>query len=107
MCLDESLWRDTVERGVSITLTRVHIRTTPNLKMKMGQVGTVCCTHRTYLLPPEHVPASLHVDRVQVRIHALHHRPQFVAHRQAMRDNNHLSPPGPRASSIHNSASTC
>lgn len=107
MFLHEDLWGNTVERGISISLARVHIRTSPDLKMEMRQISTVCCAHRAYLLPTEHIPASLHEDRVQVSIHGLHHRAQFVTSRQAMRYNDHLSPPAPRASSIYNPASTC
>lgn len=104
MCSDELLGCDTVQRRVSISLARIHIRSEANFEMQVRQIGTFSRAHRADLVAAMHILPDLHSDGVEMGIHGLDHRAEFVSVRQTMRDEDHLAPAGPGDARINHAS---
>lgn len=104
---DELLWRDAVEGRVSISLARIHIRTEPHFEMQVCQIGTLCCSYRADFITTLHLLPGPNSDHVQMGIHCLHHRTEFISLRQAMRDEDHFAPARPGTACVHYAPGSC
>ncbi len=89
---NERLRRDTVQRRVSISLARIHIRPHSHLEMQVRQIFAARSPHRADGITALHDLPRAHTNRLQMRIHRLHHRPQFISCWQTMRDEDHPPP---------------
>lgn len=107
ICSNELFGCDAVQGGISISLARIHIRTKPNFEMQMCQIGTFGRSHRADLVAALHQLADFCSDRLQMRIHGLDHRTEFVSFRQAMGNQDHFAPSWPRATGIHHAPGSC
>lgn len=106
MCSDELLWCNAVQGIVSISLARIHIRTKPHFEMQMCQIGTFSRSHRADLIATLHQLANFYPDRLQMRIHRLNHRTEFITVRQAMGNEDHFAPARPWNARIHHAPSS-
>ena len=70
---DELLGCHTVQGRVGVSLAWVHIGTESHLKMQMCQVGAFRRSHRANLVAALHLLPGQDLDRIQMRIHRLHH----------------------------------
>lgn len=101
MCSDELFRRDAVQGCISISLARIHIRTEPHFEMQMCQIGTFSSSHRAYLIAALHHLADFYSDRLQMRIHGLDYRTEFITVRQSMGNDDHFAPTRPWNAGIH------
>lgn len=101
MCSNKLFGCDAVQRGISISLARIHIRTKPDFEMQMCQIGTFSRSHRADLVAAQHHLADFYSDRLQMRIHGLDHGTEFITVRQAMGNEDHFAPARPWSARIH------
>lgn len=95
MCSDELFGCDAVQGCISISLARIHIRTKPHFEMQMCQIGTFSRSHRADLIAALHQLANFYSNGLQMRIHGLDHRTEFIMVRQAMSNEDHFAPTRP------------